>query len=147
MKHIVQLTVSNPSHEFISMRGRTKQQNYIAEGRDESEAINRATRHFRTLGFKVHSAVIVEQKVELPEPVKAEPVALSEAAAVDCDKPTIARIKSGETKPVDRTNYNVPPAMRKKPIDKKAALEAYIARRKESIVVTEEAAPQYIEES
>ena len=140
MKHIVKLTVSNPSHDFISMRSRIKQQDYITEARDESEAINRAARHFRTLGFKVHSAVIVEQKVELPEPV-----ALAEAVDYNAlKKPTIARIKSGETKPVDRTDYNVPPGMRKKPIDKKAALEAFIARRKET--VTEEAAPQYIEE-
>jgi hypothetical protein len=29
------------------------------------------------------------------------------------DEPTINRIKSGKTKPVDRTNYNIPPAMRK----------------------------------
>ena len=140
MKHIVKLTVSNPSHDFISMRGKTKQQDYITEARDESEAINRAARHFRALGFKVHSAVIVEQKVEIPEPV-----ALAEAVDYKAlEKPTIARIKSGETKPADRTNYNVPPGMRKKPIDKKAALEAFIARRKET--VTEEAAPQYIEE-
>jgi hypothetical protein len=147
MKHIVQLTLSNPSHEHVSLRGRINQQNFIAEGRDESEAINRATRHFRTLGFKVHSAVIVEQKVELPEPTKAEPVALSEAVDYKAlEKPTIARIKSGETKPVDRTDYNKPAYLRKKPVDKKAALEAYIARRKETVVVTEEAAPQYIEE-
>jgi len=140
MKHIVKLTVSNPSHDFISMRSRIKQQDYITEARNESEAINRAARHFRTLGFKVHSAVIVEQKVELPEPV-----ALAEAVDYKAlEKPTIARIKSGETKPVDRTDYNVPPGMRKGPIDKKAALEAFIARRKET--VTEEAAPQYIEE-
>lgn len=139
MKHIVKLTVSNPSHDFISMRSRIKQQDYITEARNESEAINRAARHFRTLGFKVHSAVIVEQKVELPEPV-----ALAEAVDYKAlEKPTIARIKSGETKPVDRTDYNVPPGMRE-PIDKKAALEAFIARRKET--VTEEAAPQYIEE-
>jgi len=140
MKHIVKLTVSNPSHDFISMRGKTKQQDYITEARDESEAINRAARHFRALGFKVHSAVIVEQKVETPEPV-----ALAEAVDYKAlEKPTIDRIKSGETQPVDRTDYNVPPGMRKKPIDKKAALEAFIARRKET--VTEEAAPQYIEE-
>jgi hypothetical protein len=142
MKHIVKLTVSNPSHDFISMRSRIKQQDYITEARDESEAINRAARHFRTLGFKVHSAVIVEQKVEIPEPV-----ALAEAVDYKAlEKPTIARIKSGETKPVDRTDYNVPPGMRKKPIDKKAALEAFIARRNERSIVAEDAAPQYIEE-
>lgn len=147
MKHIVKLTLSNPSHEHISMRTRMKQQDYITEGKDESEAINRATRHFRTLGFKVHSAVIVEQKVEIPEPVKAEPVALSEAVDYKAlEKPTIMRIKSGETKPVDRTNYNIPPGMRKKPIDKKAALEAFIARRNERSIVAEDAAPHYIEE-
>jgi hypothetical protein len=30
------------------------------------------------------------------------------------DEPTVARIKKGVTKPVDRTDYNVPPAMRDK---------------------------------
>ena len=30
------------------------------------------------------------------------------------DEPTVNRIKSGKTKPVDRTDYNVPPAMRDK---------------------------------
>ena len=30
------------------------------------------------------------------------------------DKPTIARVASGETEPVDRTDYNTPPAMRDK---------------------------------
>ena len=144
MKHIVKLTLSNPSHEHVSMRMHRKQQDYITEGRDESEAINRAARHFQSLGFKVHSAVIVEQKVELPDPVKAEP--LSEAVDYKAlEKPTIARIKSGETKPVDRTDYNKPAYLRKKPIDKKAALEAYIARRNQT--VTEETVTlQYIEE-
>jgi hypothetical protein len=144
MKHIVKLTLSNPSHEHVSMRMRTKQQDYITEGRDESEAINRAARHFQSLGFKVHSAVIVEQKVEIPE-VNAEPVSLSEAVDYKAlEKPTVARVKSGETKLPPRTNYDIPPAMRKKVVDKKAALEAFIARRKET--VTEETAPQYIEE-
>jgi hypothetical protein len=145
MKHIVKLTLSNPSHEHVSMRMRMKQQDYITEGRDESEAINRAARHFQSLGFKVHSAVIVEQKVETPEPVNAEPVSLSEAVDYKAlEKPTVARVKSGETKLPPRTNYDIPPAMRKKAVDKKAALEAFIARRKET--VTEETAPQYIEE-
>jgi hypothetical protein len=144
MKHIVKLTLSNPSHEHVSMRMRMKQQDYITEGRDESEAINRAARHFQSLGFKVHSAVIVEQKVEIPE-VNAEPVSLSEAVDYKAlEKPTVARVKSGETKLPPRTNYDIPPAMRKKVVDKKAALEAFIARRKET--VTEETAPQYIEE-
>jgi hypothetical protein len=144
MKHIVKLTVSNPSHDFISMRSRIKQQDYITEARNESEAINRAARHFNALGFKVHSAVIVEQKVEIPE-VNAEPVSLSEAVDYKTlEKPTVARVKSGETKLPPRTNYDIPPAMRKKVVDKKAALEAFIARRKET--VTEETAPQYIEE-
>lgn len=62
MKHIVNLIVSNPSHEFVSMRSRTHEKSYLQEGRTPEEAINRATRHFRTLGFKVHSATIQEQK-------------------------------------------------------------------------------------
>jgi len=34
------------------------------------------------------------------------------------DEPTVSRIKKGTTKPVDRTDYNVPPAMRDKMQDK-----------------------------
>ena len=62
MKHIVSLIVSQPGHEFVSMRSRTQQKTYMQEARSVDEAINRATRHFRTLGFKVHTATVQEQK-------------------------------------------------------------------------------------
>jgi len=115
--------------------------NFVVEAYDELEAINRATQKFRSLGFKVHSA-LVEQKVEIQKQVKDEPVVLFEAVDYkDLEKPTIKRIKSGETKPVDRTDYKVPPAMRKK----KTALESYLDDKKETQSI-EEAAPQYIEE-
>lgn len=79
MKHVINLVVSQPGHEFVSMRSRTQQKTYLQEARDADEAINRATRHFRTLGFKVHSAVVSEQKQ--PEvKVESAPQALSESA-------------------------------------------------------------------
>lgn len=141
MKHIINLIVSNPSHEFVSLRSKMHNKNFVVEAYDELEAINRATQKFRSLGFKVHSA-LVEQKVEIQKPVKDEPVVLSEAVDYkDLEKPTIKRIKSGETKPVDRTDYKVPPAMRKK----KTSLESYLDDKKETQSI-EEAAPQYIEE-
>jgi hypothetical protein len=43
------------------MRSRTQQKTYMQEARSVDEAINRATRHFRTLGFKVHTATVQEQ--------------------------------------------------------------------------------------
>lgn len=155
MKYIVEVKYTNPSHEHVSLRRRVDSINRLIEAKTPEEALNRAANIQRALGFSIQSANIVEQKVEISEPIKTEPADLSEAVDYKAlEKPTIMRIKSGETKPVDRTNYNIPTYLRKKanekkPVDKKAALEAYIARKKETSVVTEEAAdaaPQYIEE-
>lgn len=63
MKHIVNVTISNPSHDFISMRNRQSTTNYMVEAKDEAEAILRASRHFKSLGHYVHNAVIVEQNL------------------------------------------------------------------------------------
>ena len=63
MKHIVNVTISNPAHEFVSMRRRQSTTNYMVEARDEAEAIFRASNHFKKLGHYVHSAVIVEQNL------------------------------------------------------------------------------------
>lgn len=60
MKHIVTLTISNPSHEHISLRRRQSTTNYMVEARDEAEAIFRASNHFKKLGNYVHNAVIAE---------------------------------------------------------------------------------------
>ena len=64
MKHIVTVTYSDPGHEFISLRGRTKSTNYVVEARDVPEAQNRASSYFRSMGYKIHSAVVNEQKME-----------------------------------------------------------------------------------
>ena len=64
MKYIVNLVVSQPDHEFVSMRSRMHEKTYMQEARDDQEALNRAANRFRALGFKVHSAVISEQKIE-----------------------------------------------------------------------------------
>ena len=152
MKYIVEVKYTNPSHEHVSLRRRVDSINRLIEAKTPEEALNRAANIQRALGFSIQSANIVEQKVEISEPIKTEPADLSEAVDYKAlEKPTIMRIKSGETKPVDRTNYNIPTYLRKKekekkPIDKKAALEAYIARKKETSVVAEEVAPEYIEE-
>ena len=73
MKHIVTVTYSDPGHEFISLRGRTQSTNYVVEARDIPEAQNRASSYFRSMGYKVHSAVVNEQKVEdTPVVIKEE---------------------------------------------------------------------------
>ena len=63
MKHIVNVTISNPAHDFVSMRSRQSTTNYMVEAKDEAEAILRASRHFKSLGHYVHNAVIVEQNL------------------------------------------------------------------------------------
>ena len=68
MKHIVSLVVSQPDHDFVSMRSRRHEKTYLQEARSPEEAINRAARHFKSLGFMVHAATIQEQKA--PEAVK-----------------------------------------------------------------------------
>jgi hypothetical protein len=60
MKHIVNVTISNPAHDFVSMRSRQSTTNYMVEAKNEAEAILRASRHFKSLGHYVHNAVIVE---------------------------------------------------------------------------------------
>ena len=66
MKHIVTVTYSDPGHEFMSMKGRTKSTNYMVEARNPSEAQLRASSYFRSMGYKIHSAVVNEQKTEVP---------------------------------------------------------------------------------
>ena len=63
MKHIVNVTISNPAHDFVSMRSRQSTTNYMVEAKNEAEAILRASRHFKSLGHYVHNAVIVEQNI------------------------------------------------------------------------------------
>jgi len=62
MKYIVELTISNPSHEHISLRKVQKKTNFVVEANNEPEAILRATRKFRSLGNYVHEATIVAEK-------------------------------------------------------------------------------------
>ena len=63
MKHIVNVTISNPAHDFVSMRSRQSTTNYMVEAKNEAEAILRASKHFKSLGHYVHNAVIVEQNL------------------------------------------------------------------------------------
>ena len=76
MKHIVKVTYSDPTHDFMSMKGRTKSTNYVVEARNDNEAQLRASSYFRSMGYKIHSATIVEQKKEVP----AAPAVLKEEA-------------------------------------------------------------------
>lgn len=76
MKHVVKVTYSDPTHDFMSMKGRTKSTNYVVEARNDNEAQLRASSYFRSMGYKIHSATIVEQKKEVP----AAPAVLKEEA-------------------------------------------------------------------
>jgi len=78
MKHIVNVTISNPAHDFVSMRNRQSTTNYMVEAKNEAEAILRASRHFRALGHYVHNAVIAESTLneeveQIDEAVKVGP--------------------------------------------------------------------------
>jgi hypothetical protein len=66
MKYIVELTISNPSHEHISLRKVQKKTNFVVEANSESEAILRATRKFRSLGNYVHEAAVLNERIALP---------------------------------------------------------------------------------
>jgi hypothetical protein len=78
MKHIVNVTISNPAHEHVSLRRRQSTINYMVEARDEAEAIFRASNHFKKLGHYVHNAVIVEQNIN----EKSEQIQINEAMQV-----------------------------------------------------------------
>lgn len=66
MKHVVELKYTNPSHEHVSLRRRVETVNRVVEAQTEDEALNRAANQQRSLGFRIQSANIVEQKVEEP---------------------------------------------------------------------------------
>jgi hypothetical protein len=64
MKHVVELKYTNPSHEHVSLRRRVETVNRVVEAQSADEALNRAANQQRSLGFRIQSANIVEQKVE-----------------------------------------------------------------------------------
>jgi len=66
MKHVVELKYTNPSHEHVSLRRRVETVNRVVEAQSADEALNRAANQQRSLGFRIQSANIVEQKVEEP---------------------------------------------------------------------------------
>jgi len=57
--------------------------------------------------------ILVEGDEETLALLEQHGVMLEETDWSNYDEPTVDRIKKGKTKPVDRTDYNVPPAMRK----------------------------------
>ena len=66
MKHVVELKYTNPSHEHVSLRRRVETVNRVVEAQSAEEALNRAANQQRSLGFRIQSANIVEQRVEEP---------------------------------------------------------------------------------
>jgi hypothetical protein len=88
MKHIVEIKYTNPSHEHVSLRRRVETVNRVVEAQSADEALNRAANQQRSLGFRIQSANVVEQKVEEPttevlsEDVELEEGKIAKALAV-----------------------------------------------------------------
>lgn len=145
MKHIVNLVVSQPGHEFVSMRSRTQQKTYMQEARSVDEAINRATRHFRTLGFKVHTATIQEQKAPVTAPTAA-PVqqSLTEGVAdIEAAKAKREAAMKKATAEVDKSDVS----QRAGKAQAGSALAAYLKKKAETMKEEVESTEvQYIEE-
>ena len=59
-------------------------------------------------------AILIEADDKALELLAEHGIVLEETDWSKYDEPTVSRIKKGMTKPVDRTDYNVPPAMRDK---------------------------------
>jgi hypothetical protein len=58
MKYQVQIKYTNPSHEHVSLRRRVESVTRLVEAANEQEAINRATRQQRALGFNITEAEV-----------------------------------------------------------------------------------------
>lgn len=58
--------------------------------------------------------ILIESDEQAIQLLEEHGLILEDADWSKYDEPTISRIKKGTTKPVDRTDYNVPPAMRDK---------------------------------
>jgi hypothetical protein len=56
MKYQVQIQYTNPSHEHVSLRRRVESVTRLVEAANEQEAVNRATRQQRALGFMIKEA-------------------------------------------------------------------------------------------
>jgi hypothetical protein len=56
MKYIVELKYTNPSHEHVSLRRRVESTSRLVEAANEQEAVFRATRQQKALGFMIKEA-------------------------------------------------------------------------------------------
>jgi len=79
MKHVVQLNVTIPSHEHVSLRNRVHVKSHIVEASSAEEAINRASKQFKNLGYNVQSATIMQEDASIEAP--------SETISVQNDTP------------------------------------------------------------
>lgn len=62
MKYLVELKYTNPSHEHVSLRRKVHSVNRIVEASNPEEAVFRATRQQRALGFMVSEAKVVDEQ-------------------------------------------------------------------------------------
>jgi hypothetical protein len=67
MKYQVQIKYTNPAHEHVSLRRRVDTVTRLVEASTEEEAVYRATRQQRALGFMIKEASVVK-----PEAIKEE---------------------------------------------------------------------------
>lgn len=59
MKYIVEVKYTNPAHEHVSLRRRVETVKRVVEAATEAEAINRAVRQQRALGFLIRESAVV----------------------------------------------------------------------------------------
>lgn len=62
MKYVVGLKYTNPAHEHVSLRRRVESRNTVVEASNDQEALIRASRQQRALGFIVKDAAIVDKE-------------------------------------------------------------------------------------
>jgi len=87
--------------------------------------------------------IVVEGDEETLKLLAEHGLVLEETDWSKYDEPTVSRIKKGVTKPVDRTDYNVPPAMR----DKDQGKPGFEKRKSKIMKGLEKVSEEEVEES
>ena len=65
MKYQVQIKYTNPAHEHVSLRRRVDTVTRLVEAANEQEALNRATRQQRSLGFIIKESEVVNSSGQM----------------------------------------------------------------------------------
>lgn len=144
MKHVVELKYTNPSHEHVSLRRRVETVNRVVEAQTPDEALNRAANQQRSLGFRIQSANIVEQKIEEPNAeVIAEEVAAVEEVELDEAQKKLkpkywrAEWRLGTQSEVDKNNKKIYDRLAKSDPAKAKAFHDNLAKMRKEEVMAE----------